>query len=135
MEPRTYVPVLVMIMTAIKSQEPDLDQSSEGAIESEIGEFVRRDVAPRQSPDGESGGAHDNITTLLQRVGGASVQEIDRLIADLQALRQLLHSEGVRVQREIIEYAQLSQSAMHSTRIINESLAKWKGESATRARR
>ena len=131
MEPRTYVPVLVMIMTAIKSQEPDLDQSSEGAIESEIGEFVRRDVAPRQSPDG----AHDNITTLLQRVGGASVQEIDRLIAELQTLRQLLHSEGVRVQREIIEYAQLSQSAMHSTRIINESLAKWKGESATRARR
>jgi hypothetical protein len=37
-----------------------------------------------------------------------------------------LHDEGARVQRELAEYAHLSQSAMQSTKIIAESLAQWK---------
>jgi hypothetical protein len=32
----------------------------------------------------------NNISSLLQRVAGASVQEIDRLIAELQNLRETL---------------------------------------------
>jgi len=35
--------------------------------------------------------------------GGTSVQEIDRLISELQSLRDVLHEEGARVQREITE--------------------------------
>jgi len=73
-----------------------------------------------------------NISTLLQRVAGTSVQEVDRLIAELQQLRELLHQEGARVQREITEYAHLSQSAMQSTKIIAESLSHWKGDVTTR---
>jgi hypothetical protein len=69
----------------------------------------------------------NNISTLLQRVAGSSVQEIDRLITELQTLRDMLQEEGARVQREITEYAHLSQSAMQSTKIIAESLGKWKG--------
>ena len=67
-----------------------------------------------------------NISSLLQRVSGSSVQEIDRLIADLQTLRDRLELEGERVRREIVEYATLSQAAMQSTRIIGESLTHWK---------
>ena len=63
---------------------------------------------------------------MLQRVAGASVQEIDGLIAELQTLRALLLEEAARVQRNLAEYAHLSQSAMQSTRIIAESLAQWK---------
>jgi hypothetical protein len=59
-------------------------------------------------------------------VAGASVQEIDGLIAELQTLRALLLEEAARVQRNLAEYAHLSQSAMQSTRIIAESLAQWK---------
>ena len=62
----------------------------------------------------------------MQRVAGTSVQEIDRLIAELQTLRALLHEEGARVQRNLAEYAHLSQSAMQSTRIIAQSLVQWK---------
>jgi hypothetical protein len=62
----------------------------------------------------------------LQRVSGSSVQEIDRLIGELQTLRDKLQSEGARVQREIIQYANLSQAAMQSTKIIAESLTNWK---------
>jgi hypothetical protein len=54
------------------------------------------------------------------------VQEIDRLISELQTLREMLHNEGARVQREIVEYATLSQAAMQSTKIIAESLTHWK---------
>jgi hypothetical protein len=48
------------------------------------------------------------------------------LIAELEALRDLLHSEGQRVQREISGYAQLSQAAMKSTRMISDNVSQWK---------
>jgi hypothetical protein len=71
---------------------------------------------------------------LLQRVSGNSAQEIDRLITELQTLRDVLQSEGARVQREITQYAHLSQSAMQSTKIIAESLQSWKSEGLRAAR-
>ena len=43
--------------------------------------------------------------------------------------------EGARVQREITEYAHLSQSAMQSTKIIAESLSHWKGDVTARGAR
>src|SRR5437870_6006580 len=115
-------------MTLVITGKPvDLGHAAEAAVEGEIRDFVRRDGASlRRMPEGESELVANNITTLLQRVAGTSVQEIDRLIAELQTLRELLHQEGARVQREIAEYAHLSQSAMQSTKIIAESLAQWK---------
>jgi hypothetical protein len=112
----------------------DLDTSAESAVEGEIREFVRRDVATlRRSPEAESGVVANNIGTLLQRVAGSSVQEIDRLIGELQTLRELLQSKGERIQREIAEYSQLSQSAFQSTKIIAESLAKSKSGGAVQS--
>ena len=57
---------------------------------------------------------------------GAQLGEIEKLINELESLRDLLHAEGERVQREIAGYAQLSQSAMKSTRIIADNMAQWK---------
>ena len=68
----------------------------------------------------------NSIEALVQRVAGTSVQQIDGLIPELQTLRALLEEEAARVQRNLAEYAHLSQSAMQSTRIIAESLAQWK---------
>jgi hypothetical protein len=112
----------------ITGKPVDLDTAAEAAVEGEIREFVRKDAASlrRSTPESDSEMVANNITTLLQRVAGTSVQEIDRLIAELQTLRELLHEEGARVQREIAEYAHLSQSAMQSTKIIAESLGRWK---------
>jgi len=59
---------------------------------------------------------------LVQRVTESSVQEIDSLIAQLRQRRQQVLDETARVQREIIGFAQLSQSTMQSTKIISESL-------------
>jgi hypothetical protein len=114
----------------VTGKAADLDQPAEVAVEGEIREFVRRDgPSLRRTPEMDSELVANNISTLLQRVAGSSVQEIDRLISELQTLRDMLHEEGARVQREITEYAHLSQSAMQSTKIIAESLGKWKGGS------
>ncbi len=115
-------------MTLIKSREPaEIDKAVETEVEGEIREFVRRDVATlRRQPESDSEMVASNIGSLLQRVAGTSVQEIDKLIGELQTLREMLHNEGARVQREIVEYATLSQAAMQSTKIIAESLTHWK---------
>jgi hypothetical protein len=115
-------------MSLIKSRDTvEDDKLAETEVEGEIRDFVRRDVATlRRSPENDSEMVASNIGTLLQRVAGTSVQEIDRLISELQALRDMLHNEGARVQREIVEYATLSQAAMQSTKIIAESLTHWK---------
>jgi hypothetical protein len=115
-------------MTLIKSRESaDGDKPAEAGVEGEIREFVRRDVAGlRRQPETDSELVANNISTLLQRVAGTSVQEIDKLISELQTLREMLTTEGARVQKEIVEYATLSQAAMQSTRIIAESISHWK---------
>src|SRR6266568_7760681 len=125
----------VIAMTAKSGRPVEFEEPTGTEVEGEIREFVRRDGASlRRAPENDSELVANNIGTLLQRVAGSSVQEIDRLIAELQTLRELLQSEGVRVQREITEYAHLSQSAMQSTKIITESLAKWKSDGTLRAR-
>jgi hypothetical protein len=99
------------------------DQLVEMEVEGEIRELVRREVV---QPENESELVANNVNSLLQRVTGASVQEIDKLITELQTLRDTLQSEAARVQREIVEYASLSQAALQSTKIIAESLTQWK---------
>jgi hypothetical protein len=54
------------------------------------------------------------------------VQEIDKLITELQAVRDMLDSEAARVQREIVQYSTLTQAALQSTKTIAESLEQWR---------
>ena len=77
-------------------------------------------------PEHDSEFVATKLGSLLQRVVGASVEQIDDVIFELQAFRQRLDTESARMQREIVEYATMSQAAMQSTRIIAESLTNWK---------
>jgi hypothetical protein len=117
-------------MTIIKPGKPvDLDHPIDTReVEGEIREFVRRDVATlrRTSPDGNSDIMANNVNSLVQRVSLTSTQEIDKLIAELQSLRDYLQTEGERVQREISGYAHLSQSALASAKVIADGMAQWK---------
>ena len=116
-------------MTFLKTRESaEVETSAETEMEGEIRDFVRRDVATslRRQPESDSEVVATNIGALLQRVAGTSVQEIEKLISELQTLRDMLQTEAQRVQREIVEYATLSQAAMQSTKIIAESLTQWK---------
>ena len=113
-------------------------------VEAGIRDFVRNDIAylrrpaagtppeqpqPQPQPpalDTSADSAVNNVNSLIQRVAGTSLSEIENLISELESLRDVLHAEGQRVQREISGYAQLSQAAMKSTRLIADNVAQWK---------
>ena len=67
-----------------------------------------------------------NLSSLIQRVSAASIVEIEMLITELQSLRNYLQNEGERLQRDITAYARLNQGAMESTKVITETLLRWK---------
>ena len=96
--------------------------------ETGVQEFPRRDPRPYRRPPETGGGENfvNQATSIVQRVAVTSVSEIDRLIAELETLREFLRQEGVRIQREIDGYARLSEEAIKSTKIIGESVAQWK---------
>ena len=108
----------------------DVDQAAAAAFEGEIREFVRRDVAfvRRQRSEAEPAAdpVADNLNALIRRVSGASMEEIDRVILELQSVRDMLRSEGERVSREIAGYASLSHAAMTAMKVIGDSLTQWK---------
>jgi len=112
----------------VVAQPSEHEQPAETEVEGENREFVRRDVATNlgRQPEHESERVASNITSVLQRVSATSVQEIDKLITELETLRDRLQSEAARVQREIVEYASLTQGALLSTKIIAESLSQWR---------
>src|SRR5919197_6037491 len=107
-------------MSFLKTRESaEIDTSADTEVEGEIREFVRRDVVGlRRQPESDSELVANNINQLLQRVAGTSVHEIDKLITELQTLRDTLQSEAARVQREIVEYATLSQALLHAPHLI-----------------
>jgi hypothetical protein len=72
------------------------------------------------------GDGPNQFNAMIQRVSGASVAEIDRLIGELQSVREFLLNDGQRLQRELTEYVRLNLGALESTRIVAESLTKMK---------
>jgi hypothetical protein len=104
-----------------------VDQAAVTAFEGEIREFVRRDVAflRRQRIEAAVDPATENLNALIRRVAGASMEEIDRVILDLQGVRALLRSEGERVTRELAGYASLNHASMTAMKVIGDSLKQW----------
>ena len=94
--------------------------------EDELYDAVYREVASlRRAPDSEKQTFANDDLDALRRMAGSSVLEIDRLVGELQTLRDLLETERERVQRELDEYANLSQASLQSTKTIIEGLAPW----------
>jgi len=122
--------------TVEPTEEIDSNLAAVSEVEAGIRDFVRNDIAylrrpavasPETVPLDSSAEATVNIVnSLIQRVAGTSLAEIEKLISELESLRDLLHAEGQRVQREISGYAQLSQAAMKSTRMIADNVTQWK---------
>jgi hypothetical protein len=118
------------------TEEVDNNLAAVSEVEAGIRDFVRNDIAylrrpavasPETAPlDASAEVTVNNVNSLIQRVAGTSLAEIEKLISELESLRDLLHAEGQRVQREISGYAQLSQAAMKSTRMIADNVTQWK---------
>ena len=101
----------------------EIEKSSE--VEAGGRELARGSSAvfrPGEASDVET--SSDNLAGLLRGVSEASTREIENLVGDLQALRKKLHTDGNRIQRDITEYAELTQQVMQLTKIISESVKK-----------
>jgi hypothetical protein len=128
--------------TEPSAPEADTNLAAVSEVEAGIRDFVRNDIAYLRRPAAGAPNAGtpnadtklepsteatvNNVNSLIQRVAGTSLAEIESLVTELESLRDLLHAEGQRVQREISGYAQLSQAAMKSTRMIADNVAQWK---------
>jgi hypothetical protein len=95
----------------------------EGAsLEEQIREFVHKGNPPTHESMETSESAVNGVCSLLQRVAGISLGEIDGVILELQQLRVFLVSEGERLQRELADYGKLAMMTLRSSRIITDSL-------------
>jgi hypothetical protein len=132
------------VMQKMDPNDTEVDENNLAAaseVEAGIRDFVRNDVAYLRRPmptsaseaplDPGAEATVNNVNSLIQRVAGTSLGEIENLIAELEALRDMLHAEGQRVQREISGYAQLSQAAMKSTRMVSDNVQQWKRATET----
>lgn len=102
----------------------EIEKSLEVEISGNIHELARGSSAVFRQGEGGDAETSDNLAALLRRVAEASTRELESLIADLQALRRKLNTDGNRIQREIAEYTELSQQVMQLTNIISESVKK-----------
>ena len=133
-----------MTSAVTEKAETTVDTNVEAAADIELGirDFVRHDLEHLRRPmsestektavpadeHGNSEATVANVKSLIQRLVGTSVTDIESLIAELESLRDVLHDEGQRLQREISGYARLSQAATKSTRMIADNVAQWKGK-------
>lgn len=128
-----------MSLTNDTEAQTDSGMSSVSDVEAGIRDFVRNDVAylrrsapgllppePQAALEDTTEQTVSSVSSMIQRFAGTSLNEIENLLTELEALRDLLHNESERVQREVAGYAQLSQTAMKSARLIAENVSQWK---------
>ena len=88
----------------------------------------------RRDPDAVEINA-EHFTSLIARAAGTSSEEIDNLIAELQAIRNFLMTEGERVQHELASYVRASQAALSSAELISQSLSQLKSSAGASSRK
>jgi hypothetical protein len=72
----------------------------------------------RSSPPDQS-----DATSIIQRVSGLTIGEVDRIIQQLQKVRTFLVSEEERMRQEMADYLKLTQSTISSTKTMSETIA------------
>jgi hypothetical protein len=88
------------------------------SVEGEVCDLAPGEVSTPTEPDRE-------IAPLIQQVAATSIAEIDRLIAELQEVKDHLQSERERVEREMVRYTKLTQMASFTAKIIFDAISQW----------
>ena len=127
----------------------DVDQAAANAFEDELRELVRRDLPlphqqqsdaephqqqsdaePRQQrsdADPANDPGAENLNKVIGRIASASIEEIDRVIFELQGVRDMLRNESERLSHDIVRFASLNQVSLTAIKAVGESLKKSKG--------
>ena len=85
--------------------------------------FLRQQRSHAASTNGP---AAEDLNAVVRRVAGDSMEEIDRVIRELESVRDMMRNEGERVSREIAGYASLSHAAATAMKVIADSIHQWK---------
>ena len=73
----------------------------------------------RSEADSANHPTAENPNALIQRVAADSMEEIDRVIRELEGVRAMLRDEGERVSREVAGYASLNHASMTAMKVID----------------
>ena len=79
----------------------------------------------KQQPEAPAESA-EQLNEIIRHIATDSVENIDRVIFDLKSVRDVLRDEGVRISREVNDYASLNQAAAAALKVIAENLKQWK---------
>ena len=83
----------------------------------QLGEKMRELIDESLTPEIEP------VSTLLERMSGLSLAEMDKAIQELQRVRNFLRNERERLRLEIAEHLRLTQAAMGSAKAVSASVA------------
>jgi hypothetical protein len=112
-----------------RPQHANGGQSVANRIEAEVRQFVPRDLSLMEQQVSETGERPINeLNALLRRLTGDSLEEIDRVVRDLESVCDMLRNEGERVTRELASYASLSHSALMAMKVLSDSVKQWKND-------
>ena len=103
-------------------------------IEEALRESVRQNAAHMRHESENTSQVVTDVNSLVQRVADVSLDQLDDAIVDLRQLRDFLHSEGERIQREISGYLQLNHTSISAMRSIVDNIAQWKKAAHSTAR-
>src|SRR5690348_6114167 len=100
----------------------EINQSSELHFSEKIHELARGRAAFRQVENNDAEVSSNDLGTMVRQISDASRREISNLVSELHILDKKLQTDASRVQREIEQYAGLSQQVMQLTTIIADSV-------------
>ena len=108
------------------SVEPSIKPMEEKISNGARGDRLTDGFAGLKAQPEVVGDVNKSIGALIDKVSATSIAEIEKLVSDLQAVRNYLKAEGDRIQQEMARYAHLSDTASASVKIIAESLGQWR---------
>ena len=120
------------VLPRTKPTLPELSKNADAQPVAEI-EGVIRDFVGGGAKNAGSADTSEiaaNADTLVRRT--ITLDELKNVIEELDQLYDFMHSEGQRLEREISEYAQLSNSTVSATRIIADNMLQWKKSEANK---
>jgi hypothetical protein len=89
-------------------------------------ESESRDRVQIESPSTPKTETDSDIAPPIQKVGATSIAEIEKLMVELQEVKNFLQSEGERIQQETARYMSLTQMASSSVKIIFDTVSGWR---------
>ena len=117
-----------VVRTMAKNQEPNeemrelIEESTSTSLLNQLG-ALNRDRANETPNIGVA--VPSDVSTLLERMSGLSLAEMDKAIQELQKARNLLRNEKERLRLEIAEHLRLTQAAMGSAKAVSASVARF----------